>query len=116
MKKFIYGIVSFSPVLALAQSVNTTALDQIVAFFARTVRALIPIMFGLAIVYFFWGLIQYIKSAGDPVAAGKGKSIMIYGAIAIAVMLSIYGIAFWLQGLFGISNIGTVTPPSVGGL
>jgi hypothetical protein len=117
MKKVIYGALSFMPALAFAQTApNLTNLDAIVAFFSRTVRALIPIIFGLAIVYFFWGLIQYIRSAGDPKAAANGKSIMIYGVIAIAVMISIYGLVAWLQNLLGVSSIGTVTPPTVNGL
>ncbi len=107
---------SFMPAFAFAQTPDLTGLDAIVAFIGRTVRSLIPIIFGLAIVYFFWGLIQYIRAAGDPKKAAEGKSIMIYGVIAIAVMISIYGLVAWLQNLLGISSIGAVTPPQVTGL
>ena len=116
MKKIVYGLLAFGPVLALAQTTNTSALTEIVTFIASTVRSLIPIMFGLAIVYFFWGLIKYIRSAGDPKAAGEGKTIMIHGVIAIAVMASIFGLVLWLQGIFGISDVTTATPPTVKGL
>ena len=114
MKKFIYGVFMFAPVLVLAQ--NTTALTAIVTFIAATVASLIPIMFGLAIVYFFWGLTKYIRSAGDPKGAAEGKSIMIYGVIAIAIMASIYGLVNYLQSLFGIGATGTVQVPLVTGL
>ena len=116
MKKIVYGLLAFAPVLAFAQGTNTQPLTDIVTFIANTVRSLIPIMFGLAIIYFFWGLIKYIRSAGDPKAAGEGKTIMIHGVIAIAVMASIFGLVLWLQSIFGISNTTSVTPPTITGL
>ncbi len=114
MKKVIYSVLALAPTFGFAQ--NLTTLDNIVAFIQRTVRALIPILFGLAIVYFFWGLIKYIRAAGDPKAAAEGKSIMIYGVIAIAVMASIWGLVAWLQGVFGVSGSGSIAPPTVIGL
>ena len=114
MKKVIYSVLALAPALGFAQNLST--LDNILAFIQRTVRTLIPIFFGLAIVYFFWGLIKYIKAAGDPKLATEGKSIMIWGVIAIAVMASIWGLVLWLQGVFGITNVGSVTPPGVIGL
>jgi hypothetical protein len=115
-KKAIYASMAFGPVLALAQAPDFGNLDAIVNFITRTVKALIPIFFALAIIYFFWGLIQYIRSAGDPKAAQAGRSIMIYGVIAIAVMISIYGLVIWLQQLFGISDVTSVDIPTVKGL
>ncbi len=114
MKKVIYGVLALAPAMSFAQ--NTTGLTNIVTFIQSTVRSLIPIMFGLAIVYFFWGLIKYIRSAGDPKAASEGKSIMIYGVIAIAVMASIWGIVAWLQGTLGVGTGTTGSPPTVIGL
>jgi hypothetical protein len=108
MKKIVYGALAFAPVFAFAQAFSTGGIfDQIVTFIARTVRALIPIAFGLAVLYFFYGIAKYVSSAGDEKAAQSGKSIMIYGVIAIAVMASIWGIVGWLQTNFG---LGTVAP------
>lgn len=114
MKKVIYAALAFSPVMAFAQQLG--GLTNIVLFIQSTVRALIPIAFGLAIVYFFYGLAQYIRSAGDPKKAAEGKSIMIYGTIAIAVMISIYGLAEWLRNVLGVSNTTTGTAPTVSNL
>ncbi len=115
-KKAIYAAMSFGPVLALAQAPDFGNLDAIVDFITRTVRSLIPIFFALAIIYFFWGLIEYIRSAGDAKKAAEGRSIMIYGVIAIAVMISVYGLVVWLQNLFGISDVTSLPIPTVEGL
>ena len=116
IKGIIYTLLAFAPVLTFAQNANTQVLTDIVSFIANTVRSLIPIMFGLAVVYFFWGLITYLRAAGDPKKAGEGKTIMIYGVIAIAVMASIFGLVAWLQGIFGIDATTTARPPTVTGL
>lgn len=118
MKKFIYTALSFAPAVAFAQGagIQTGNLQAILTFIGTVVRQLIPIIFGLAIVYFFWGLAKYVRSAGDAKAAAEGKSIMIYGVIAIAVMVSIYGLVAWLQNLFGVTAGGAVVLPVVPGL
>ena len=114
MKKFIYTLIAFFPVLAFAQNpqVNIDFLTGITQTLGTVVQSLIPIFFGLAIVYFFWGLIKFIQSAGDPEGAAKGKSIMIYGVIAIAIMGSIWGIVGWLQSVFGIQGNTNIKPPT----
>lgn len=105
---------AFSPVFAFAQStLQTGTLDSIVNFVGRTIKSVIPIVFGLAIIYFFWGLAKFVRSAGDPKAQAEGRGIMIYGVIAIAVMLSVYGLVYWLQGVFGLQNSPNLPIPTV---
>ena len=41
---------------------------------------------------------------------------MIYGIVAIAVMLSIYGLVRLLQNTFGVGNGAAVAPPTIGQL
>src|SRR3989338_8265264 len=107
MKKFIYAVLAFAPVLAFAQNLDNVS--RLVDSVAKIVGKIIPIMFALAIIYFFWGLIQFIRSAGDPKKASEGKSIMIYGVIAIAVMISVYGLVTFLRTSFGVNDT-TVLP------
>ncbi len=114
MKKFIYSALAFAPVLAFAQNLGgvTSLVTQIGGIVAR----IIPIIFALAIIYFFWGLVVFLRAAGDPKAQEAGRNQMIWGVIAIAVMLSIYGLVYWLQTTLGISNVNTVNLPTVPGL
>ncbi|MFA5888996.1 MAG: hypothetical protein WCW47_01750 [Candidatus Paceibacterota bacterium] len=109
MKKVIYGLMSFTPVLALAA--GFTGIGDLVTQLQAVLAKVVPLLFALAIVYFFWGVIKFIRSAGDPKAAAEGKSIMIYGIIAIAVMASIYGLIGWLQTTFNVSGGGTISLP-----
>ncbi len=118
IKKIVYSSLAFAPVLAFAQGVTgiqstATGIENLARSFTRVTDILIPAFFGLAVIYFFYGVAKYILSAGDPVAAGKGKSIMIYGVIAIAVMASLYGLIAWLQSILGIQNANSVTLPKI---
>lgn len=114
MKKVVYASLAFTPVLAFAQQFGS--LNAIIDFIATTVARLIPIFFALAIIYFFWGLIVFLRAAGDPKAQETGRNQMIWGVIAIAVMLSVYGLATWLRTLFGIGAETNLPIPTVRGL
>ena len=109
---------SFAPVLAFAAPTDTVFanIESIIDAIGRIVKSLIPITFGLALVYFFYGVAKYILSATNQKAADEGKAIMIYGVIAIAVMASLYGLVGFLQGTFGVGSGSAIIPPSITGL
>ncbi len=118
IKKIVYSALTFAPVLTFAQGltgVTTTAgnIENLARSFTRVMNILIPAFFALAVIYFFYGMAKYILSAGDPKKAAEGKSIMIYGVIAIAVMASLYGLIAWLQSLVGLTNTNSVQLPTI---
>jgi predicted PurR-regulated permease PerM len=115
MNKIIYGAMSLFPVLAFAQGAGGT-LSNLTGFVTQAkaiIDLLIPMAFALAIIYFFYGVAKYIGKAGDPKEAAAGKSIMIYGVIAIAVMASLYGIIAYLQNTVGVTTGNTITVPKL---
>lgn len=111
MKKVILGSLYFAPFIAFAQGAPLGNITAIVQQIGAIVRLLGPIVFSIAIIYFFWGIAKYVLSAGDPKAAAEGRSIMIWGVIAIAVMASIYGLVLWLQTTLGVTNVTTPIMP-----
>jgi len=66
-----------------------------------------------AVLTFFWGIVKYISSSGDAEGAKKGKSIMIYGAVALFVLFSIFGIIGFLQGEFGVGGESKISSPNI---
>jgi hypothetical protein len=87
------------PALTFAQF---TGLRGLLVQFAGLLNLVIPVIFGLALVYFFWGTSQFILNAGDAKARDEGKQKMIWGIIALFVMVSIYGILSLVGSLVGI--------------
>lgn len=66
------------------------------------------IVFGLALLFFFWGLGQFILKSGDSKVREDGKWKMFWGVIAMFVLISIMGIVAYIGDLFGIqTNVNT---------
>ncbi len=115
MKKFIYGVLLASPLVSMAQIGEPASggVQGIVDFINAVLAAVVPIIFALAIVYFFWGLAKFIRSAGDPEAQAEGKSIMVWGIVTLAVMISIYGLITWLRDSAGFTTTGSISLPTL---
>ena len=84
---------------SFAMAVN---LFDLLVMASRFLNGVIGLFITLAIVVFFWGLIQYLMQAGEK--KSEGLSIMFWGVIAIFVMVSLWGIIRVLQSTFGVQN------------
>lgn len=65
---------------------------DLVCLFVSIINALISILVALAILGFFWGVFRYGFSSDSEEKVQEGKTIMLYGVIALFVMVSIWGI------------------------
>ncbi len=77
---------------------------NIVTPIGRIINLLIPIVFALALLYFFWGLAQYILASGDPTAQESGRNKMIWGIVALFVMASVWGLVRFLGTAIGVNQ------------
>lgn len=97
----LFPLVSFAAPLGGVKSLIISLKDIINT-------AVIPLMFGLAIVYFFWGVIQFISKAGEEKAREEGKQKMLWGIIALFVFVSITGILTFIGNTLNISPGGII--------
>lgn len=90
MKKYIaiLGLI-LVPSIAFAEGTLTDLVNSLLS----TVNAFIPLLFGLGILAFLWGMVKFIYNAGDPKKIQEGKQVMLWGIIALAVMMSVWGLA-----------------------
>lgn len=77
----------------------------------RFLNALVPMIITIAIIWFFWGLVQYLTKIGEE----KSEAIqhMIWGVVAIFVMVSIWGIIKLLQSTFKVGDTNPVVPKAI---
>jgi len=69
-------------------------------------RGVIPFLFALALVVFIWGVIQFFfLNADEEAKRSQGKQFIIWGIIALAVMVSVWGLVRTLGSTFGINTI-----------
>ena len=123
MKKIIVAVVlGLSPIIAMAQGVPTpgspslTNINTLVTSIGGIVKLLIPMMFAIAILVFFYGVVKYILAAGEEDSKATGRRIMIGGIIALFVIASVWGLVAFLGSATGIGQGGSITPPGVTGI
>jgi hypothetical protein len=58
---------------------------------------LVPIIIAIAVVVFFWGIIKFIAHASDERERESGKQLIIWGMIALFVMVSLWSLVGFIQ-------------------
>ena len=107
--QFLVGLaIMLVPFLAHAQQ-GPTNFTQVVQLFIDLLKTAIPLIVGLALLVFFWGLVKFISTAGDVKSHDAGRSLMIWGIIGLFVMISIWGILQFLGDQLGFTNNGSTS-------
>jgi Type IV secretion system pilin len=114
MKKVILATLALAPTLAFAQSLGN--LTILLTSIGGLVDIALPIVVGLALLAFFWGLVKYIFAQGDETAKADGKKIMLWGLVALFVMVSVWGLVKFIGTSLGINQGETIVVPKVPGL
>ena len=96
-------------------TISGAQIGTIVSFMTcLIVKSFIPILFAVAIAAFVWGVIQFfIFGADEESKREKGRQFIVWGLVALAVMLSVLGLVRILGNTFGILPGGS--PTSSGG-
>lgn len=106
----LYAALLFAiPAIASAQALQP--IRNFVVAFGGIVDILIPILIAVALVVFFWGLIQYIRKSGE--GHGEGIKIMTAGLVSLFIMVSVWGIINLAQNALGVPTTGVVAVPQV---
>lgn len=64
---------------------------------------LMTLMMSVALLFFLFGIYEYVRSADSDEARAAGQQHMLYGIIGLLVMVSAYAILKIAAGTFGIS-------------
>lgn len=117
MKKAIVSILAFGPMLALAQtSPNFSYIESLMNEAKRLVGLALPLVVAIALLVFFWGIVQFI--AGGEAKRDEGKKHMIWGIVGLFVMVAVWGLVGFLGTLVLGNNTagGSVQVPTVQGI
>ncbi len=65
-----------------------TTLKTIIEAVVQIIYSLEPILITLAFLVFFWGLSKFILSSGNEAEVKQGKSFMLWGLLALFILLT----------------------------
>jgi hypothetical protein len=104
---------AFMPFLAFAQETDISFFEGIIDDINTLVDALLPLVMGLALLFFLWGVFVYfIFGASDEEKRETGKKFMIYALVGLVLMVAVWGIVQLLINILGVDQGTTVeTPP-----
>lgn len=114
MKKVILTTLTLAPALVFAQTLFN--LQTLVSSIGILVRQALPVVVALALLAFFWGLVKFIFAQGDETAKTDAKKIMLWGLIALFVMVSVWGLVKFFGNALGVSQGDTIIVPGVPGI
>ena len=92
-KAFLILISAIIPSISYAQLGKTRDLFDEAGLIITDI--IVPLVFVLALLFFFWGVAKYILSVGTE--KEEGKKIMVWGVIALFVISSVWGLVRFLQ-------------------
>ena|ERR1700733_6243855 len=108
-------LVAIQPAFACtaASGSGVTDLCSLITFLISLINMIIPLLFGLALLAFIWGIIRYIFAA-EPNKLNEARNYMVFGIIGMAVMLSVWSLAFLVKDSFFPNSPTFVTQSSSG--
>ena len=116
MKKKILALTTLlmvTPSIVMAQTTNLGYFTTLVSQMKSLLNALVPVLIVAGIVYFLWGVLQFVSAGDDEEGRKAGRSRMVHGVIAIFVMASIWGLVGLLGTLTGVGAGSVITPPTI---
>ena len=69
------------------------------------INPLISLLFALAIVYFLYGVFEFVMNSENEEAKTNGKSHMLWGVIGITIMLGVWTILNIVLNTLNVKNI-----------
>jgi hypothetical protein len=102
----------FMPLFAVAAGTNPTIKQLVYRVSYYVLNPLIKVGFVVALVYFMWGVIEYIfdrnagsialkESSGIGGKGGPGADHIVYGLFGLFIMVSAFGIMQLIKSLTG---------------
>lgn len=95
---------------------TVTNLTDFLCVVLSLINQALPVLFAMAVLAFFWGLMLYVFSLGgegDEKKQKQGRSLMVWSFVAFVVMLSVFGLIAIIQNTFDLRNGAPLTPPEI---
>ena len=110
---FLTMLLFSAPLFSYAQTADLTYIDDLITQLQAVVNTLVPLLIGIAVVVFIFGVIRFVTAGEDATRKEAARGLMIYGIIALFVIVSIWGLVNILQDLTGTAGVTTIPVPQI---
>lgn len=90
------------PLVSFAAAGDLSNVSTLVTSIGTIVNKIIPIMFAIALLGFFYGLVKFIFGSDEDKA--KAKMTMVWGVVALFVMASVWGLVAFIGSAVGVDQ------------
>lgn len=113
LAKIVSGGVSGSILLPFLAFAQAGSIEEVMDTIFNLLNQLIPILISIAVVWFIWGVVQFVTAGADEEKRKGGRNTMIFGIIAIFVIVAVWGLVNILEGTFGLTDEGALPGPEL---
>lgn len=100
MNKFLITATAFFlPSVVLAQITDAISLMVEVG---KLIQILLGVASGLALLAFVFGLAKFVFASGNEDRVAEGRRMMMWGIVALFVMVAVWGLVAFLQSALGL--------------
>ncbi len=108
---FIISFLFFQVNIVFAQDMSW--INSMLTQFSPILERLTAILITVSFIVFIWGLIVFIFNSGDEKVVAEGKQKMVWGTIALFVIVSVFGLVSLLQMWTGVGAGAQLPTPHV---
>jgi hypothetical protein len=87
---------------------DTRTFGDIIKLFLDLIDLLLPVLAGLALLVFLKGLASFIVKSGDEASHREGRNLMVWGLLALFVMISYLSIIYFFSDDLGFGGYGAI--------
>ncbi|MCC7160390.1 hypothetical protein IT399_01530 [Candidatus Nomurabacteria bacterium] len=106
---FLFGTRAYAVVIIDPCAVS--GLQSILCRIGQLMNYVLPIIILLGVIYFVWGVVQYVIADTEE-AKVKGRDSIIYGIIGLTVIVAMWGLVRIVQNTFGLNDDNQNKAPS----
>ena len=94
------------------QSGTIRTIGALIIALTNILNTLLVFLVGLAVFFIIWGILGYVRNAGSEEKRKEARAFIVFGLVAVFVMISIWGLLNILANSFRFDNAPTAyTPP-----
>jgi hypothetical protein len=115
MKKTLSFLAPFAPALVLAQTEAPIArtIDGLLNWVIYIAGRALPLLILAALVLFLFGIVKRFFWSKDDANKGEAGRYILWGVVALFVMVSVWGLVNLLRGSFNLDNSNIPVAPAI---